>query len=407
MKYIVIVPDGVADEPIKELGDKTPLQVSDIKNINELAKKGIVGMAKTVPDSIPPGSDAANLAVLGYNPEEFLTGRSPLEAASMGIDLKPTDVAFRCNLVTLSEEEDTYEGRKVLDHSGGEISTEEAAVLIDAIEQELGTETIKFYSGVSYRHAMVVENGSDQYYLVPPHDILDQTIKGYMPTGDMSQEIQAMMEKSYEILNNHPINEKRRKEGKKPANSIWIWGQGKKPALTSFKEKFNATGTIISAVDLIKGIGICAGLEAPEIEGATGTIHTNYEGKTEKAIESLACGQDFLYIHVEAPDECSHQGDLEGKIKSMANIDQRIVGPLIDYLNEKKEGFRLLIIPDHPTPIKTRTHSHGKVPFVLYDSRITDREVADQTFDEVSASKGLNYDRAWELMDVLFETGKE
>lgn len=402
MKYLILVADGAGDEPIENLGGKTPLETANIKNINQLAKKGTVGVVSTVPEGIAPGSDAANLSVMGYDPRVYLTGRSPLEAASIGIDMSDTDVAFRCNIVTL-QGEGAYEDLTVLDHSSGDITTEEADELIKAVNEKFGSELIQFYTGVSYRHCMIVKNGGTDYVLTPPHDILTQKVGEYMPKGNGVDFISNMMKESYELLSKHPVNVKRVEKGLNPANSIWIWGQGKKPVLSSFYDKYHIKGATISAVDLIKGIGICAGLKSIDVEGATGTIHTNFSGKAEAAIQQFKEGMDFIYLHVEAPDECSHQGDLPGKIKSMELIDEKIVGPVIEYLRSTGEDFRFLILPDHQTPISIRTHAGKPVPFVLYDSSKETEEDENRGFNETAAAaSSLFFGNGYELTDYFF-----
>lgn len=400
MKYVLVLADGMADEKIKDLGDKTPLQCCDLPTVNNLAKQGEIGLVKTIPEGMSPGSDTANLSVMGYDPLIYHTGRSPLEAVSMGIELSDTDITFRCNLVTLSDEEN-YEAKTMIDNSAGEISSEEAAVLIQYINEKLGTDEIAFYPGVSYRHAMVWKNGPETFDLTPPHDILDKKIEAFLPKGDHSKEISEIMRKSNALIKDHPINQKRVKEGKKLANSMWIWGEGKKPGLDFFMDKYGLTGRVISAVDLVKGIGICAGLESVDVEGATGNIHTNFDGKAKAAIEGLERGKSFIYVHVEAPDECSHQGDQSGKIKSMELIDQKIVQPIVDYLDSQDEPFKILVLPDHPTPLSIRTHTSDPVPFVLYDSTKKSYN-ENNSFDEAAAEKSQNYfANGYELTDYF------
>lgn len=401
MKYLVLVPDGAGDEEIAMLGNKTPLQAAKINRMNELAQRGMIGMVRTIPPGIAPGSDAANLSVMGYDPAIYHTGRSPLEAASMGIELSDTDVAFRTNLVTLKGEED-YGELTILDHSSGDITSEEAKILIEYINEKLGTDEIQFYPGVSYRHAMIVKNGSTDYDLTPPHDVLTQKVKDHLPKGEGSEFITGMMKKSYELLRDHPINVERIKKGLNPANSIWIWGQGRKPSLSSFYDKYGIKGTAISAVDLIKGIAICAGLDSVDVEGATGTIHTNFKGKAEAAVEEYRRGQDFVYMHLEAPDECSHQGDLEGKIKSLEMIDELVLAPILEYLYSIGEAFKVLIVPDHRTPISIRTHSATPVPYVLFDSTKDSEVRQDQAFNEEQGEKGRFFENGFELADYFF-----
>ncbi len=404
MKYLILVPDGAAGEPIEKLGNKTSLEVADIPLINELAQKGEIGLVQTIPEGIAPGSDAANLSVMGYDPAIYLTGRSPLEAASIGIDMADTDVSYRVNIITLDGEGD-YEDLTIKDHASGDITTEEAAELIKALQENLTTEEIQFYLGVSYRHCMIVKEGNTGFILTPPHDVLDGRAGDNLPKGEGSEFIVELMKKSYEILKDHPVNKKRIAEGNNPANSMWIWGEGKKPSLSPFKEKYGITGAAISAVDLIKGIAICAGLEAPEIEGATGTLHTNYEGKAQEAISGYKKGLAFNYVHVEAPDECSHQGDLDGKLASMHEIDQKVLKPVLEYLESTGEEFSILIVPDHRTPVAIRTHSSDPVPYVIYRGKGKDSLLegnAENRFSEVSGEKGNKFESGHALADYFF-----
>lgn len=399
MKYVVILADGMADYKVEELGSKTPLQYAKTPNFDYLAAKGEVGLVSTIPQGMPPGSDTANLAVMGYNPELYYTGRSPFEAASMGIDLKDTDVTFRCNVVTLSEAE-SYKDRIMLDHSADEITTEEAAVLIEALKKELETDAMKLYPGISYRHLLVWDKAPSDYKLIPPHDIIGRRIEEYLPTGKDSGVILEMMEKSVAILENNPINQDRIKRGLKPANSIWIWGEGKKPLLTKFPEKYGLKGAVISAVDLIKGIGKCADLQVIEVEGATGNIHTNYTGKAKAALEALSNGNDFVYIHIEAPDECGHRNERDNKVKSIELIDEKIAGYLIQELGKQSEDYRIMVLPDHPTPLSLRTHTSDPVPFLIYDSRMIKEN--PYNFDEDGAAKsGLFFQEGYKLMDYF------
>lgn len=401
MKYLVVLTDGAGDRPIPELEGKTPLQVAELRNINELAKHSEIGTVQTIPEGMSPGSDAANLSVMGFDPKVYHTGRSPLEAVSMGIDMTKTDVAFRCNLVTLSKDE-PYLEKTILDHSSGDITSEEAAELIKAVQKQLGTDRISFYPGFSYRHAMIVHNGDTDFNLTPPHDILTQKIRGYLPEDDEKTGfIREMMIKSYDILKDHPVNVSRRERGLNTADSIWIWGQGRKPKLPSFTEKYGITGAAISAVDLIKGIGLCAGLESIDVEGATGTLNTNYTGKKDAAVAAFDRGLDFVYIHLEAPDECSHQGDMAGKIRCLELIDEKIVGPMKEYLDASGDDYKILVVPDHPTPLEIRTHSSESVPFVLYDSR-KETYNADNAYNEEAGSRGMHFATGYELADYFF-----
>lgn len=399
MKYVVILGDGMADYPVPQLDNKTPLQYAKKPNIDELAKKSVIGLVKTVPDGIPPGSDAANLSVMGYSPKKYYTGRSPLEAVSMGIELSDTDVALRCNLVTLSEHED-YANKTMIDYSSDEISTEEARVLIEAVNQALKTDTITFYPGISYRHCMVWDNGKTGLGCTPPHDILERKITDFLPK-ESSGLLLDLMIKSYDILSQHPVNIARQQKGLRPANSIWLWGEGKKPMLSSFKEKYSISGSVISAVDLLKGIGICAGLTSIDVEGATGNIHTNFSGKAAAALEALKT-DDFVYVHIEAPDECGHRYEVENKPRSIELIDEKVVGPILEGIKAFGD-YRILVLPDHPTPLSLRTHTSEPVPFILYDS--TDEKVSGVTgYDEEQAkTSGVFIEEGYTLMDLFIK----
>lgn len=367
MKYIVVLGDGMADEPIASLNNRTPLMAAQTPQMDLLAKWSELGLAHTIPEGMKPGSDTANLAVLGYNPKVYYSGRSPLEALSIGVNMESTDIAIRCNLVTLSEEDKPYEELTILDHSSGDISTEDAAVLIDAVKKELEDEEYKFYVGTSYRHLTIWKDGK-VVDLAQPHDHLGKVIGSYLPEV---AKLRRMMEKSYEILNNHPINIERKAKGLNKANSLWFWGAGTKPALTSFEEKYHLKGAMISAVDLLKGIAVGAGMKVIKVPGADGTLHTNYEGKAEAAVKVLLeDNYDFVYIHVEAPDEMGHQGNLANKIKSIEYLDQRVIRPVMDKMEEYAADYRMLVMPDHPTPISCRTHTSDPVPYLLYDSSL-------------------------------------
>lgn len=364
MKYVVVLGDGMADEPIEAIGGRTPLEYAKTPEIDRLAPMSEIGMVQTIPDGMSPGSDTANLAVLGYDPKVYYTGRSPLEALSIGVDMEDSDVALRCNFVTLTENEAAYGDRTIVDHSSDEISTEDAAVLLEAVSAELETEAYKFYKGTSYRHLLIWKHGTVTE-LTPPHDKLGQVIGQFLPQDNVLRE---MMEKSYDILVNHPLNIERRKKGLNPANSIWFWGAGTRPALTSFKEKTGKDGVMISAVDLLKGIAVGAGMENIYVDGANGGLHTNYKGKAEAAADALLKGKDFAYIHVEAPDEMGHQGSLEKKVQAIEFIDREVIKTVIERLEAAGEAYRLLVLPDHPTPVSVRTHTAAAVPYLLYDS---------------------------------------
>ncbi len=401
MKNILILADGMADEPIENLGGQTPMEAAETPMMDWLAAHGEVGLLKTVPDGMSPGSDTANLSIIGYNPLEYYTGRSPLEARSIGIQMKESDVCFRVNFVTLSEEENYWE-KTIEDHSADEITTEEAEVLLEAIKMEMEKEGRTFYRGVSYRHALIWEQGSTQITLEPPHDLLGQKITDYQPKGEHSQEIAALMEQSYLILNNHPVNEARRQKGLRPANSLWLWGEGVRPELPSFAEKYNKKGAMISAVDLLKGIALAAEMKSIHVEGATGNIHTNYQGKVEAAIQAFESDIDFVYLHVEAPDECGHRGEQENKIKSIEYIDQKIIKPLYTYLKEQNIPFKMAVLPDHPTPLRIRTHTCEPVPYLIYSCD----EVCENThlFSEAGGREsGMFIDKGYQFMTYFLE----
>ncbi|MDY5957126.1 MAG: cofactor-independent phosphoglycerate mutase [Frisingicoccus sp.] len=399
MKYIIMLGDGMADEPLNELGGMTPLEYAKTETIDALAKKSEIGMAHTIPEGMSPGSDTANLAVLGYDPKIYYTGRSPLEALSIGVDMKETDVALRCNLVTLSEEEGIpYEERTIIDHSSDEISTEDAAVLLDAVREVMEDEIYKFYVGTSYRH-LLIWDGGHVVELEPPHDHLGQIIGGFLPEDEV---LRSMMEKSYDILENHPVNIERRKKGLKPANSCWFWGAGTRPALTSFEDKTKLKGAMISAVDLLKGIAVGAGMKNIVVEGANGGLHTNYEGKAAAAADALLKeGNDFVYIHLEAPDEMGHQGSVERKVQAIENMDSRLIKPLVAQLDASGEDYRLLVMPDHPTPICIRTHSSNPVPFMIYDSRKDLNKSWKYNEKEAAQSGNIVIEEGYKLIDRL------
>lgn len=399
MKYVVFLGDGMADYPCEKLNGKTPLELAQKPNIDEMAKNGLMGLCKTVDDSLSPGSDVANLSVLGYDPLKYYSGRSPLEALSIGVDLKETDVTFRANLVTLSDE-DAYEEKTMVDYSSDEITTAEAGELIEFLKENLKVPAYSFHRGISYRHLMVADGGSTNIKLTPPHDISDRVVGEYLPKGDNADIILDIMKKSHELLKNHPVNLKRIKEGKNPANSLWIWGEGKKPQLDDFYGKFGLKGSIISAVDLLKGIGKGAHMNVAEVEGATGNIDTNFEGKAKAAIQEFKNGQEFVYIHVEAPDECGHRCEVENKIRAIELIDEKIVGPVMEYLKGSGDDFAALITPDHPTPLMLKTHVRDAVPFVIYKSNA--KEKSGLTYTEKNAeSTGIFVDKGCKIMPLF------
>lgn len=399
MKYVVILGDGMADEPMEELGGKTPLMAAEKPEMDALARKSQVGLTCNVPEGMKPGSDTANLSVIGYDPRKYYTGRSPLEALSIGVDMKDSDVAMRCNIVTVSENGGAYEEQTMVDHSSSEISTEDAAVLLRDVSDQLKREGYAFYVGTSYRHCLIWEKGQ-VVELTPPHDILEQKIDQYLPTDPVLREMQ---ERSYQILKEHPLNQKRREQGLNPANSLWFWGAGTKPMLDSFEEKYGKKGMMISAVDLLKGIAKGAGMGIAQVEGANGGLHTNYEGKAQAAVDALLKeGYDFAYIHVEAPDEMGHQGSLERKIEAIQYLDARIVKPVREQLDQSGEPYRMLILPDHPTPIHKRTHTADPVPYLLYDS--TKAANGPESYSEKTAQESGIYEAHGHLLlGKLFE----
>ena len=398
MKYVVVLGDGMADRPIDELGGMTPLEYAKTPVMDGLAAVSEIGLVQTIPEGMKPGSDTANLAVLGYNPRDYYTGRSPLEALSIGVDMKPTDIAMRCNIVTLTEDDVPYEEKVILDHSSGEISTQEAAQLLEAVRAELESDRYKFYVGTSYRHLLIWDQGQ-VIDLAQPHDVLGQQIGKHLPTDPILRD---MMKRSYDILVHHPVNQARREKGLNPANSLWFWGAGTRPALSSFEEKNHKKGAMISAVDLLKGIAVGAGMKNIIVEGADGTLHTNYEGKAQAAADVLLNeGYDFVYVHVEAPDEMGHQGSIERKVQSIEYLDGRVIGPLKEKLSASGEPFRMLIMPDHPTPICVRTHTSDPVPYLLYDSSAPGSY--SWKYNEREAQKsGNRVDKGYKMIDYLF-----
>lgn len=399
MKYVIVLGDGMADEPIGELGGLTPLEYAGTPTLDALAEVSEIGLAYTIPEGMSPGSDTANLSVLGYDPKVYYTGRSPLEALSIGVDMKPDDVALRTNLITVSDGDEPYEEKTILDHSSGEISTEDAAVLLDAVRKELEDDIYHFYVGTSYRHLLIWEKGS-VIPLTPPHDVLGQKVGDHLPADEKLCEMQ---KRSYEILSRHPINLERKKKGLNQANSCWFWGAGTRPALTSFEEKNHKKGAMISAVDLLKGIAVGAGMKNIAVEGANGQLHTNYEGKAQAAADTLLKdGFDFVYVHVEAPDEMGHQGSWERKVQSIEYLDQRLIRNLKEALDASGEDYRMMVLPDHPTPIRVRTHTADPVPFLLYDS--TKKAAGMPEYSEKTAREsGLVVQKGCELMDRLFD----
>ena len=398
MKYVIVLEDGMADEPIEALGGKTPLAYAKTPNLDRLSKLSDIGMVHTIPEGMSPGSDTANLSVMGYDPKIYYSGRSPLEALSIGIPMKDTDIAIRCNIVTISEDDVPFEEKTIIDHSSSEISTEECAVLLEAVKKELQNEMYQFYVGTSYRHCLIWDKGQ-VVPLTPPHDVLTQVIGQYLPKDEMLRE---MMRKSYDILVNHPINIARKEKGLNPANCCWFWGAGTKPMLSSFYEKTGKKGVMISAVDLLKGIAVGAGMDNINVEGANGGLHTNYTGKKDAAVKALTQdGYDFVYIHIEAPDEMGHQGSYERKVQAIEQIDEKVIGPLVAELEAAGEEFRMLVLPDHPTPVRLRTHTPDSVPYMLYDSSAPLANEWDYTEEAAVASANV-VEKGCEMIDILF-----
>ncbi|HJD26112.1 MAG TPA: cofactor-independent phosphoglycerate mutase [Candidatus Blautia intestinipullorum] len=398
MKYVVVLGDGMADWPLESLNGGTPLSCAETPAMDELAKMSEIGMVATIPEGMAPGSDTANLSVMGYDPRKYYTGRSPLEALSIGVDMKDSDVVYRCNLVTLTEEDAPYEEQTILDHSSDEISTEDAEILLRDVCRELENETYRFYTGTSYRHCLVWDKGQ-VLELTPPHDILTRKIGEYLPEDET---LRYMQKRSYEILKDHPLNKKRKEQGLNPANSFWFWGAGTKPILTSFENIYHKRGVMISAVDLLKGIAVGAEMDRIEVEGANGGLHTNYEGKAKAAVKALTeQGYDFAYIHVEAPDEMGHQGSVEKKIQAIEYLDQRLIRLVKEGLDAFGEDYRMLILPDHPTPIKVRTHVAEPVPYLLYDST-KPQEHTWHYNEKEAAESGNKVTHGWDMMKYLF-----
>ena len=402
MKYLVLIPDGMADRPIEALGHRTPMEAAVKPCMDTLAARATVGLVSNVPEGMVPESDTANMAILSFDPKVYSRGRSPLEAISMGLEMAPDETAYRCNVVTLSDEGE-YEDKIMLDHSADEITTAEADELIKALEAHFGSESRHFYTGVSYRHCILWKDGNDTYDFSRPHDIIGRCIRDYLPKEENGGgEFLRLMKESFEVLDRHPVNMARRARGLKPANSAWLWSPGKKPRLPSFTEKWGISGTVISAVDLIKGIGLCAGMKSVDVEGATGNVHTNYDGKAEAAINAFKEGADLVYIHVEGPDECGHRAETDNKVLSVELIDRKILSPVYEYLKATAEDFKILVLPDHPTPIEIRTHSMEPVPFFLYDSR-KDAEGVTTYTEATAAETGLYIPDGFTLLERVIE----
>ena len=401
MKYFVLIPDGMADRKIPLLGDKTPMEAAHKPTMDMLAQKSVCGTVLNVPAGMVPESDTANLAILSYDPRTYSKGRSPLEAMSLGLHMDEDDTAIRCNVVTLSEDEENYEDRIIIDHSSGDITTEEAAQLVAALNEALPMEGRKLHTGVSYRHCMLWKNADPTYNFDRPHDHLGQRIGDFLPKADNGgAEFLEFMKKGYDVLKDHPVNQARKAKGLRPANSPWLWSPGRKPALPNFAEKWGVSGAVVCAVDLIKGIGVCAGCDVISVEGATGNYYTNYTGKGLAAIEAFKSGHDFVYVHVEAPDECGHQGEAEQKVSAIEKIDAEVLAPVLAYLESTGEDFKILCLPDHPTPVEIRTHSPEPVPYFLYDSAKT---VSGTIFteDHCIAADNYNPDGSTLLADMI------
>jgi len=387
MKYAIVLYDGMADYPVPALGGKTPMMAANKPVFDSLSRRGEVGLVKTVADGLKPASDIANLSVLGYDPKRYYTGRSPLEAVSIGIDMLASDIALRCNLVTLSGEDD-YAAKTMLDYSGGDISTAEAAEIIGSVQNRFGSDIFKFYSGVSYRHCLIQHGGTlDLGNMTAPHDISGRVIGEYLSNSPNAAPLIQMMRESYDLLKNHPVNRARQAAGKQPANSIWLWGEGKKPSLPSFEKTYGLKGSIISAVDLLKGIGKCAGMNTPEVEGATGYLDTNFKGKAQAAVAEWRSGQDLVYIHIEAPDECGHRNEPENKVRSIELIDEQVLPVLLEYL-DTCDDYKLMILPDHPTPIVTGTHAPDPVPYMIYRKSKEIESGVDSINEETAKATG-------------------
>jgi 2,3-bisphosphoglycerate-independent phosphoglycerate mutase len=396
MKYVILLGDGMSDWPVEELGNKTPLQAAHTPHMDALARLGKTGQALTIPEGMSTGSDVAALTILGYDTRHLYTGRSPLEAASIGIQLQPTDVALRCNLVVLGE----VDGQRTMaDFSGGHITTEEARQLIDTLNETLGSDTFRFYPGVSYRHCLVWREGRLGMQLTPPHDITGRPIAEYLPSGDGAAELQHLTDASQALFREHPLNRLRREHGAPPISSIWLWGAGKRPQIPSFRDTYGLTGAVISAVDLHKGLAIYAGLEPISVPGATGWLDTNYAGKVEYALKALQ-SKDFVFLHVEAPDEAGHQGDVRAKVQAIEDFDAKVVGPMLAGLQQQFDAYRVLLLPDHPTPLALKTHVREPVPIAFYGSGV--EPDAGQTFDESVREQGsLNVQQGTKLMRLL------
>lgn len=403
MKYAVILYDGMADYPVPALGGKTPMMLAKKPNFDKLAQKGEVGLVRTVAEGLKPGSDVANLSVMGYDPMKYYTGRSPLEAVSIGVKMADDDIALRCNLVTLSDEEN-YDDKTMVDYSAGDISSADAAEIIKTVQEVFGNDEFAFYNGVSYRHCLIHHGGTVELgNMTPPHDISDRVIGPYISTAPTAKKLVDLMRKSYDVLKDHPVNKKRIAEGKRPANSIWLWGEGKKPMLPLFSDLYGIKGSVISAVDLLKGIGIAAGMNTPEVEGATGYIDTNFEGKANAAVEELKNGADLVYVHIEAPDECGHRNEPENKVRAIELIDEKVLPVIINGLEEIGDDYKIMILPDHPTPIVTKTHASDPVPYMIYKKSAEKDSGVESINEDTAKATGVYVDFGPSMMKKFIE----
>ncbi len=403
MKYAVILYDGMADYPVPVFDGKTPMMMAKKPNFDRLAQKGEVGLVRTVAEGLKPGSDVANLSVMGYDPMKYYTGRSPLEAVSIGVKMADDDIALRCNLVTLSDDEN-YDDKTMIDYSAGDISSADAAEIIKSVQEHFGGGEFDFYNGVSYRHCLIHHGGTVELgNMTPPHDISDRVVGPYLSTAPTAQKLVQMMRDSYDFLKDHPVNKRRIAEGKRPANSIWLWGEGKKPMLPLFTDLYGVKGSVISAVDLLKGIGIAAGMNTPDVEGATGYIDTNFEGKANAAVNELKNGADLVYVHIEAPDECGHRNEPENKVRSIELIDEKVLPVIINGLEEIGDDYKIMILPDHPTPIVTKTHAGDPVPYMIYKKSAEKDSGVDSINEETAKATGIYVDFGPSMMKKFIE----
>ncbi len=403
MKFVIVIGDGMADWKIEALGGRTPLEAAEKEGADRMAREGLLGLVQIVPKTMYPGSDVSNLSILGYDPREYYTGRSPLEAASIGVELSETDVAVRCNIVTI---EGDLDNGKMIDYSAGHITTEEATLLLSSLNEKMNGNGVRFYPGVSYRNLMVWEGGAEDVTTVPPHDIMGMPLVDHLPSGDGAEFLVRVMKESREVFRNHPVNERRKAEGKKEASCVWLWGQGKPPKMPPFEDRYGLRGSVIAAVDLVRGIGKYLGLELIDVPGATGYVDTNFKGKGEYCLAQLE-KKDFVLVHVEAPDEAGHNGDAEGKVKAIEEIDRHIISPLLARIDDG-EDLRILFLPDHPTPVEIRTHSNEPVPFVMYPSPLAGKSCSSgkRYTEDHARESGVFIDMGTELMSLLLSGGQ-